>query len=98
MTLISVLFSLGLALDFNPGKSHFSAPSPGFMVMAAIDTARILGLPFIKTKKSLTTEQKHEDVVWVMTEVIGPEEQMPRRKRFIQELVSSNRITNFLNY
>ena len=98
MTFITVIFSLALALGFNSESSYFSPPSPGFMVMAAIDTARILGLPFIKTKKSLTTEQKHEDGVWVMTEVIGPEEQMPRRKRFIQELVSSNRITNFLNY
>ena len=98
MTLITVIFTLALAFGFNSEKNHFSAPSPGFMVMAAIDTARILGLPFIKTKKSLTTEQKHDDVVWVMAEVIGPEEQMPRRKRFIQELVSSNRITNFLNY
>lgn len=98
MTLAAVLLSFAVAMGFNSNKSCFSSPSPGFMVMAAIDSARIIGLPFIRSKKSLTIEQKHEDIVWVMTEVIGPEEQIPRRKRFIQELVSSNRITNFLNY
>jgi hypothetical protein len=98
MTLITVIFSLAVAIGFNSEKSQYSAPSSGFMVIATIDAARILGLPFMKAKKSLTPEQKHDDVVWVMAEVIGPEEQMPRRKKFIQELVTSNRITNFLKY
>ena len=98
MTLINLIFSLVLSVDLSDKTHKYRAPSPGFMVSAAIDMSRILGLPFIRNQNKLTSEEKHDDVIWIMAEVIGPEEPIPRRKRFIQELVYSNRITNFLKY